>query len=149
VRVIRKVDPDAPHSCLLVLDATTGQNAHAQVETFKTSRRSTPCGDQARRSAKARLVALAEKFRLPVVAVGVGEGIDDLVRSRPAFRTRIDGVAGMTGETQAKTAACGDSCDGARLGRWCCFGPNSKWASSPGTAVFHRPTAVALPPTAG
>ncbi|MBI2736770.1 MAG: signal recognition particle-docking protein FtsY [Rhodospirillales bacterium] len=36
VRVIRKLDPTAPHSCLLVLDATTGQNAHAQVETFKT-----------------------------------------------------------------------------------------------------------------
>ena len=36
VRVIRKLDPDAPHSCLLVLDATTGHNAHAQVETFKS-----------------------------------------------------------------------------------------------------------------
>ncbi|CAN5916789.1 hypothetical protein BH11PSE3_BH11PSE3_50740 [soil metagenome] len=80
VRVIRKVDPAAPHSCLLVLDATTGQNAHAQVETFKTM---SPVDalvlTKLDGSAKGGvLVALAEKFKLPVVAVGVGEGIDDL-----------------------------------------------------------------------
>jgi fused signal recognition particle receptor len=40
VRVIRKLDPSAPHSCLLVLDATVGQNAHAQVETSRACRRS-------------------------------------------------------------------------------------------------------------
>ncbi len=80
VRVIRKLDPDAPHSCLLVLDATTGQNAHAQVETFKTlSPVDALVVTKLDGSAKGGvLVALAEKFRLPVVAVGVGEGIDDL-----------------------------------------------------------------------
>ncbi len=80
VRVIRKLDPDAPHSCLLVLDATTGQNAHAQVETFKTM---SPVDalvlTKLDGTAKGGvLVALAEKFKLPVVAIGVGEGIDDL-----------------------------------------------------------------------
>jgi len=80
VRVIRKLDPEAPHSCLLVLDATTGQNAHAQVETFKTM---SPVDalvlTKLDGSAEGGvLVALAEKFKLPVVAIGVGEGIDDL-----------------------------------------------------------------------
>ena len=80
VRVIRKLDATAPHSCLLVLDATTGQNAHAR------SRRSRHVADidslvvtKLDGSAKGGvLVALAEKFQLPVVAIGVGEGIDDL-----------------------------------------------------------------------
>ncbi len=80
VRVLRKLDDKAPHSCLLVLDATTGQNAHAQVETFKTM---APVDalvlTKLDGSAKGGvLVALAEKFKLPVVAIGVGEGIDDL-----------------------------------------------------------------------
>jgi fused signal recognition particle receptor len=80
VRVIRKLDPEAPHSCLLVLDATTGQNAHAQVETFKAmSPVDALVVTKLDGSAKGGvLVALAEKFGLPVVAVGVGEGIDDL-----------------------------------------------------------------------
>ncbi len=80
VRVIRKLDPTAPHSTLLVLDATTGQNAHAQVETFRTM---SPVDalvlTKLDGSAKGGvLVALAEKFKLPVVAIGIGEGIDDL-----------------------------------------------------------------------
>jgi fused signal recognition particle receptor len=80
VRVIRKLDPSAPHSCLLVLDATVGQNAHAQVETFKSlSPVDALVVTKLDGSAKGGvLVALAEKFRLPVVAIGVGEGIDDL-----------------------------------------------------------------------
>jgi len=80
VRVIRKLDADAPHSCLLVLDATTGQNAHAQVETFKSlSPVDALVVTKLDGSAKGGvLVALAEKFKLPVVAIGVGEGIDDL-----------------------------------------------------------------------
>src|SRR5260370_1163791 len=94
VGVNRKLDPDAPHSCLLVLDATTGQNAHAQVETFKTlSPVDALVVTKLDGSAKGGvLVALAEKFGLPVVAVGVGEGIDDL---RPfeaqAFARRLKG----------------------------------------------------------
>jgi len=80
VRVMRKLDPSAPHSCLLVLDATTGQNAHAQVETFKSlSPVDSLVLTKLDGSAKGGvLVALAEKFRLPVVAIGVGEGLDDL-----------------------------------------------------------------------
>ena len=80
VRVIRKLDASAPHSCLLVLDATVGQNAHAQVETFKTmSPVDALVVTKLDGSAKGGvLVALAEKFKLPVVAIGVGEGIDDL-----------------------------------------------------------------------
>jgi fused signal recognition particle receptor len=80
VRVLAKLDAEAPHSCLLVLDATTGQNAHAQVETFKTmSPVDALVVTKLDGSAKGGvLVALAEKFKLPVVAVGVGEGIDDL-----------------------------------------------------------------------
>lgn len=80
VRVIRKLDPAAPHSCLLVLDATTGQNAHAQVETFKSmSPVDALVVTKLDGSAKGGvLVALAEKFKLPVVAIGVGEGINDL-----------------------------------------------------------------------
>lgn len=96
VRVIRKLDPTAPHSCLLVLDATTGQNAHAQVETFKTM---SPVDalvlTKLDGSAKGGvLVALAEKFKLPVVAIGVGEGIDDL---RPfEARTFARSLMGLT-----------------------------------------------------
>lgn len=80
VRVIRKLDPDAPQSCLLVLDATVGQNAHAQVETFKSlSPVDALVLTKLDGSAKGGvLVALAERFKLPVVAIGVGEGIDDL-----------------------------------------------------------------------
>jgi fused signal recognition particle receptor len=80
VRVLRKLDPAAPHDCLLVLDATTGQNAHAQVETFKqlvevSGLVVTKLDGSARGGV---LVALAEKFGLPVHAVGVGEAIEDL-----------------------------------------------------------------------
>ena len=80
IRVLRKLDPTAPHDCLLVLDATTGQNAHAQVETFKqlvevTGLVVTKLDGSARGGV---LVALAEKFALPVHAIGVGEGADDL-----------------------------------------------------------------------
>ncbi len=79
-RVLGKLDPAAPHSRLLVLDATTGQNAHAQVETFRelidvTGLIVTKLDGSARGGV---LVALAERFGLPVHAVGVGEGADDL-----------------------------------------------------------------------
>ncbi len=79
-RVLKKLDPEAPHDCLLVLDATTGQNAHAQVETFKelvqvTGLIVTKLDGSARGGV---LVALAERFGLPVHAIGVGERVDDL-----------------------------------------------------------------------
>jgi fused signal recognition particle receptor len=80
IRVLKKLDPEAPHDCLLVLDATTGQNAHAQVETFKelvqvTGLIVTKLDGSARGGV---LVALAERFGLPVHAIGVGESADDL-----------------------------------------------------------------------
>jgi fused signal recognition particle receptor len=80
VRVIRKVDASAPHAVLLVLDATVGQNALSQVEAFHrtagvTGLVMTKLDGTARGGI---LVALAEKFKLPVHFIGVGEGIDDL-----------------------------------------------------------------------
>ncbi|MCW5748764.1 MAG: signal recognition particle-docking protein FtsY, partial [Alphaproteobacteria bacterium] len=80
VRVMRKLDASAPHSCLLVLDATVGQNAHSQVEVFRDlvavdGLVVTKLDGSAKGGV---LVALAERFKVPVVAIGVGEGIDDL-----------------------------------------------------------------------
>ncbi len=86
VRVIKKLDPEAPHDVLLVLDATTGQNAISQLGTFKelvsvTGLVLTKLDGSARGGV---LLALAEKFALPVHAIGVGEGAEDM---RP-FRAR-------------------------------------------------------------
>ncbi len=80
LRVIRKLDAEAPHDILLVLDATTGQNAHSQVEIFKAMCEvSGLIVTKLDGSAKGGvLVALAEKFKLPVHAVGVGESAEDL-----------------------------------------------------------------------
>ena len=80
VRVIRKVEPDAPHAVLLVLDATVGQNALSQVELFgKTAGVTGLVMTKLDGSARGGiLVALADKFGLPVHFIGVGEGIDDL-----------------------------------------------------------------------
>lgn len=80
IRVMRKQDPTAPHSVLLVLDATTGQNAVQQVKVFKkmvavTGLVVTKLDGSARGGI---VVALAEQFGLPVHAVGVGEKASDL-----------------------------------------------------------------------
>ena len=80
LRVLRKLDPDAPHNTLLVLDATTGQNALNQVEIFRkladvTGLVMTKLDGTARGGV---LVALADRFGLPIHAIGVGEQIDDL-----------------------------------------------------------------------
>jgi fused signal recognition particle receptor len=85
VRVIRKKDPDAPHNTLLVLDATTGQNALTQVEVFqKISDVSGLIMTKLDGTAKGGvLVALADKFGLPIHAIGVGEQIDDLAPFDP------------------------------------------------------------------
>jgi len=85
VRVIRKKDPDAPHNTLLVLDATTGQNALSQVETFqKMADVSGLVMTKLDGTAKGGvLVALADKFGLPIHAIGVGEQIDDLAPFDP------------------------------------------------------------------
>jgi fused signal recognition particle receptor len=80
VRVLRKVDPDAPHAVLLVLDATVGQNALNQVKIFGktagvTGLVMTKLDGTARGGI---LVAVAAKFGLPVHFIGVGEGVEDL-----------------------------------------------------------------------
>ncbi|HEU5016568.1 MAG TPA: signal recognition particle-docking protein FtsY [Pseudolabrys sp.] len=80
VRVMRKVEPEAPHAVLLVLDATVGQNALSQVEIFRktagvTGLVMTKLDGTARGGI---LVAIAAKFGLPVHYIGVGEGVDDL-----------------------------------------------------------------------
>ncbi|MCI0467200.1 MAG: signal recognition particle-docking protein FtsY [Beijerinckiaceae bacterium] len=80
IRVMRKIDPGAPHAVLLVLDATVGQNALSQVEIFEriagvTGLVMTKLDGTARGGI---LVAIAEKFELPVHFIGVGEGVADL-----------------------------------------------------------------------
>ena len=85
VRVLRKIDPTAPHNTLLVLDATTGQNALSQVEVFSkiadvTGLVMTKLDGTAKGGV---LVALADRFGLPIHAIGVGEQIDDLAPFDP------------------------------------------------------------------
>jgi len=80
VRVLKKVEPQAPHSVLLVLDATVGQNAHAQAETFRemigvTGIVMTKLDGTAKGGV---LVSLAEKYGIPIHAIGVGESAEDL-----------------------------------------------------------------------
>ena len=85
VRVIRKKDPEAPHNTLLVLDATTGQNALSQVDIFRqiadvSGLVMTKLDGTAKGGV---LVALADRFGLPIHAIGVGEQIDDLAPFDP------------------------------------------------------------------
>lgn len=95
VRVIRKKDPDAPHNTLLVLDATTGQNAVTQVEVFRkisdvSGLVMTKLDGTARGGV---LVSLADKFGLPIHAIGVGEQIDDLAPFDPEeFAAALTGL---------------------------------------------------------
>jgi len=80
IRVLKKIDEAAPHDSLLVLDATTGQNALDQVQVFqKQAGVSGLVMTKLDGTAKGGiLVAIAAKYGLPVHAVGVGEGVDDL-----------------------------------------------------------------------
>jgi fused signal recognition particle receptor len=95
VRVIRKKDPDAPHNTLLVLDATTGQNAILQTEAFRqladvSGLVMTKLDGTAKGGV---LVALADKFGLPIHAIGVGEQIDDLAPFDPEeFAAALTGL---------------------------------------------------------
>jgi fused signal recognition particle receptor len=95
VRVIKKYDAAAPHAVLLVLDATTGQNALAQAEAFTkvagvTGLIMTKLDGTARGGI---LVAIAEKFKLPIHAIGVGESIEDLQAfDAEAFARAIAGL---------------------------------------------------------
>jgi fused signal recognition particle receptor len=95
VRVMKKVDPSAPHSVLLVLDATVGQNALAQVEVFRevagvTGLVMTKLDGTARGGI---LVAIADKYGMPVHFIGVGEAIEDLAPfSAQEFARAIAGI---------------------------------------------------------
>ena len=94
VRVLRKRDDSAPHTTLLVLDATTGQNALGQVELFHkvadvTGLVMTKLDGTAKGGV---LVALADRFGLPIHAIGVGEQIDDLAPFEP-----LDFARALTG----------------------------------------------------
>jgi fused signal recognition particle receptor len=95
VRVMKKVDTDAPHAVVLVLDATVGQNALSQVEAFRsiagvTGLVMTKLDGTARGGI---LVAIAAKYGLPVHFVGVGEGVDDLAPfSAREFANAIAGL---------------------------------------------------------
>ena len=96
IRVIKKQDPTAPHSVLLTLDATTGQNALQQVEIFGrvagvTGLVMTKLDGTARGGI---LVAIAAKYGLPIHFIGVGEGVDDLEQfSADEFARAIAGIA--------------------------------------------------------
>jgi fused signal recognition particle receptor len=97
VRVLRKRDPEAPHNTLLVLDATTGQNALSQVEIFRRiAEVSGLVMTKLDGTAKGGvLVALADRFGLPIHAIGVGEGIDDLAPFDPDdFARALTGSGG-------------------------------------------------------
>ncbi|HET7020410.1 MAG TPA: signal recognition particle-docking protein FtsY [Xanthobacteraceae bacterium] len=95
VRVMKKIDSNAPHAVLLVLDATVGQNALSQVEVFRdiagvSGLAMTKLDGTARGGI---LVAIAAKFGLPVHFIGVGEGIDDLAPfSAKDFAQAIAGI---------------------------------------------------------
>lgn len=80
VRVMQKLDESVPHDSILVIDATTGQNAIAQVETFsKTVPLSGLIITKLDGTAKGGIVInITQKFKLPIYAIGVGEGIEDL-----------------------------------------------------------------------
>jgi fused signal recognition particle receptor len=98
VRVLKKVDAEAPHATLLVLDATVGQNALSQVEIFGraagvTGLVMTKLDGTARGGI---LVAIAERFGLPVHFIGVGEGVDDLEPF--AARDFAEAIAGVERE---------------------------------------------------
>ncbi|WP_084627549.1 signal recognition particle-docking protein FtsY [Elstera litoralis] len=125
LRVMRKIEPSAPHDTLLVLDATVGQNAHSQVEVFRnlvqvsglvlTKLDGTAKGGV--------LVALAEKFGLPVHAIGIGEKADDL---RPFDAEKfaqsllgIEATEELKADAAIKEAPCGK-----RIGNG--FGGSSK-----------------------
>jgi fused signal recognition particle receptor len=94
-RVMRKIDATAPHHVILVLDATTGQNAYNQVEAFhKTVGLTGLVITKLDGTAKGGIIlGLWEKFHIPIYAIGVGEGIEDLQPFNPAtFSVNLLGI---------------------------------------------------------
>ncbi|MFL2813074.1 MAG: signal recognition particle-docking protein FtsY [Paracoccaceae bacterium] len=91
IRVIKKQDPSAPHNCLIVLDATSGQNVNSQVEVFLKSASLTGI-IMTKLDGTARggvLVAVTNKFNLPIYRIGLGEKIEDLETFNPKFFSRV------------------------------------------------------------
>ena len=91
IRVIKKQDPSAPHNCLIVLDATTGQNVISQVEVFLQSAGLTGI-IMTKLDGTARggvLVAVTNKFNLPIYRIGLGEKIEDLETFDPELFSRV------------------------------------------------------------
>ena len=91
IRVIKKQDPSAPHNCLIVLDATSGQNVNSQVEVFLQSAGLTGI-IMTKLDGTARggvLVAVANKFNLPIYRIGLGEKIEDLETFDPKLFSRV------------------------------------------------------------
>ncbi len=101
IRVIAKQDETAPHDVLLVLDATTGQNALSQAEVFlKVANITGLIMTKLDGTAKGGvLVALASKFALPIHAIGVGEAVEDLQPFRPEdFARALAGLGAFSNE---------------------------------------------------
>lgn len=104
IRVIKKIDPEAPHDVLLTLDATTGQNALSQVEVFsKTAGITGLVMTKLDGTAKGGiLVAIAKKHQIPVHLIGVGEAIDDLEAFDPTSFARA--IAGLDDTSKNEAA---------------------------------------------
>ncbi|MFN3227700.1 MAG: signal recognition particle-docking protein FtsY [Hyphomicrobiales bacterium] len=104
IRVIKKIDPDAPHDVLLTLDATTGQNALNQVDVFgKTAGVTGLVMTKLDGTAKGGiLVAIAKKHQIPVHLIGVGEAVDDLEAFDPTSFARA--IAGLDDTEQSEPA---------------------------------------------
>ncbi len=99
IRVIKKQDPTAPHNCIIVLDATSGQNVNSQVEIFlKTAGLTgivmTKLDGTARGGV---LVSVTNKFKLPIYRIGLGEKIDDLEIFDPKLFSKV--IVGLDNDT--------------------------------------------------
>ncbi len=137
IRVLKKQDPEAPHATVLVLDGTVGQNAHQQVKAFRemvnvTGLIVTKLDGSARGGI---VVALAQSQGLPVHAVGVGEGVDDLRPFEPeAFARSLMGIEGRALRRRGPQPLIRRSVNGFRL-RPACGGPvrndDERWRRPP------------------
>ncbi len=99
IRVIKKQDPTAPHNCIIVLDATSGQNVNSQVEIFSktaglTGIIMTKLDGTARGGV---LVSVTNKFNLPIYRIGLGEKIDDLEIFDPKLFSKV--IVGLENDT--------------------------------------------------
>ena len=99
IRVIKKQDPTAPHNCIIVLDATSGQNVNSQVEIFSktaglTGVVMTKLDGTARGGV---LVSVTNKFNLPIYRIGLGEKIDDLEIFDPKLFSKV--IVGLENDT--------------------------------------------------